>query len=107
VETVEGERGPGAIPDEPFEASSVGGLDADAGALPHAMHALRGGPGVEAKAAAVIPGQLREEPKRCRKLTAPMEAVAGAVGDASLRVAWRARREMRMIVLGFTSPLPI
>ena len=57
VETVEGERGPGAIPDEPFEASSVGGLDADAGALPHAMHALRGGPGVEAKPAAVIPGQ--------------------------------------------------
>lgn len=43
VESIESERRPGAIPDEPFEASSVGGLDADAG--------------VEAKPAAVIPGQ--------------------------------------------------
>ncbi len=31
VETAEGEGGPRAIPDEPFEARAVGGFDAGAG----------------------------------------------------------------------------
>jgi hypothetical protein len=35
-----------------------------------------------------------EEPKRCRKLTAPIEAEAGAVGEASPRVVRRARSWM-------------
>ena len=43
VESVESEGRPGTIPNEPFEAGPVGGLDADAG--------------VQAKAATVIPGQ--------------------------------------------------
>jgi hypothetical protein len=30
VETIESKRRPGTIPDEPFEAGAVGGLDADA-----------------------------------------------------------------------------
>jgi hypothetical protein len=37
---------------------------------------------------------VKDEPKRWRKLTAPKAASAGAVGQASLRVAWRARSRM-------------
>ena len=43
LEALEGERGPGTIPNEAFETSTVQGLDADAG--------------VEAEAAAVIPAE--------------------------------------------------
>jgi hypothetical protein len=57
VEAVEGEGRPSTVADEPFQPLPVGGLDADAGALPHAMHALRGGPGVEAEPTAVIPAE--------------------------------------------------
>ena len=47
-----GEVGPWEEVEDP-----VDGVDADAGALPHAMHALRGGPGVEAEPSTVIPGE--------------------------------------------------
>ena len=43
---------------------------------------------------------------RCRKLTAPQEAAGGAVGLASLKVAWRVRSRMwhrRMIVVDNTT----
>ena len=43
VESVEGERLPSTVPDEPFQSGSVGGLDADAG--------------VQDEPTAVIPGQ--------------------------------------------------
>jgi hypothetical protein len=43
VEPFQGERGPGAVADEPLQSGPVGGLDADTG--------------VQAKPAAVIPGQ--------------------------------------------------
>jgi hypothetical protein len=50
-------------------------------------------PSNEAKLSSMNCG-FKDEPKRCRKLTAPIEAVAGAVGLASFRVAWSARSRM-------------
>jgi hypothetical protein len=61
VETVECEKGPGAISDEPLQAFAVGGLDADAG--------------VQAKAAAVIPRQ------HILRLVGLQEAVASEVAE--------------------------
>ena len=63
------------------------------GRAPSAVRRVSARPSNEAKQSSMKWG-LRLEPKRCRKLTAPMEAVAGAVGVASFRVAWRARSRM-------------
>jgi hypothetical protein len=63
MEAIEGKRWPGAIPDEPLEPVTVGGLDTDAG--------------VEAEPAAVVPCE------HVLGLVGLQEAVAGNVAEHS------------------------
>jgi len=44
MKALEGEGRPGTIAQEALEAGTILTFDAHGGALPHAMHALRGGP---------------------------------------------------------------